>query len=149
VENFRKTIEHRRFIGIVLIISVLFISVVGRFTDFLSPLRNFIPGYVSALSGGLSLAAAILLIRGFVKYTKALQDEEILKGLYIAETDERNVLIRAKTGGTAVNIILATLICATLICGIFNETVFYTLYATLLFISMVMLILKFYYKNNI
>jgi hypothetical protein len=108
-----------------------------------------IPAYVSAFSGGLSLAAAFLLIRSVAKYTKALCNEEILKELYIAETDERNVMIRAKTGGTAVNIILATLICATIIGGVFNETVFYTLYATLLFVSIVMLIFKFYYKKNI
>jgi hypothetical protein len=49
----------------------------------------------------------------------------------------------------AVNIILGTLICATLIGEIFNETVFYTLFATLQFVAIVMLMLKFYYKRKI
>jgi hypothetical protein len=149
VENFRNIIEHRRLIEIVLIVIVLAISIVGVFTSYLSPLEMLIPEYVSGLGGGLSLAVAFLLIRSVAKYTKALCDEEILRELYVAENDERNVLIRAKTGGAAVNIILATLICATLIGGIFNETVFYTLFATILFVSIVMLTLKFYYKKNI
>jgi hypothetical protein len=128
---------------------VLVISVAGIFTSYLYPLEMLIPDYVLGFSGGLSLAVAFLLIRSVAKYTKALQSEEILKELYIEETDERNVTIRTKTGGTAINIILGTLICAALVGGIFNEIVFYTLFATLLFVSSVILILKFYYKKKL
>jgi hypothetical protein len=149
VDKFRKTIERRRLIEIVLIIIVLVISVVGVFTNYLSPLVKLVPEYILGSSGGLALAAAFLLIRSAAKYTKALRSEEILRELYIAETDERNVMIRAKTGGMAADIILPTLICAALIGGIFNEIVFYTLFATLLFISIIMLSLKLYYKKNI
>jgi uncharacterized membrane protein len=149
VENFQKTIKHRRFTGIVLVIIVLVISVVGRFTSYISFIEKLIPEHISAFSGGLALSATFILILSAAKYTKALHNEEILKKLYITETDERNVMIRTKTGGTAVNIILATLICAALIGGIFNETVFYTLFATLLFDAILMVTLKFYYKKNI
>jgi uncharacterized membrane protein len=149
MDKFRKTVEQRRFIGIVLIIIVLAISVIGRFTSYLLLIENLIPEYISAFSGGFSLAVEIILIMNVAKYTKALKSEEILKELYIDETDERNVMIRTKTGGTAVNIIMLTLICATLISGIFSETVFYTLFATLLFVAILSLSLKFYYKKNI
>jgi hypothetical protein len=103
----------------VLVIIVLVISVLGRFTNYLSLIEKLIPEYISAFSGGLALSVAFILILSVAKYTKALHNEEILKKLYITETDERNVMIRTKTGGTAINIILATLICATLIGGIF------------------------------
>jgi hypothetical protein len=72
-----------------------------------------------------------------------------LQALFIEETDERNVMIRAKTGGAAINIIMATLICATLIGRIFNEIVFYTLFATLMFVAIVMVLLKLYYKKKL
>jgi hypothetical protein len=92
--------------------------------------------------------ADVIIVSNLIRYVNALQDDNKLQELFIAETDERNIMIRTKTGGTAINIIMAVLVCATIIAGIFNIVVFYTLIATLLFIALLKVTLKLYYSRS-
>jgi hypothetical protein len=145
MEAFRKTILHRLWAGRIFVVLILALTIVRRFTNY----ESLLPENILAFSIGLAISAEIVGIFTWSKYTQALRDEEKLKELYIFETDERNVMIRVKTGGTAINMIMGALVCAALIAGIFNETVFFTLVATLFFIALVKGILKVYYNRKL
>jgi hypothetical protein len=97
---------------------------------------------------GVMFGAEICIILLLCKYNRAIRSETKLKKLYIEETDERNILIRTKTGGLAVDIITYTIVCAILTIGIFNAVVCYTLTATLMFISILRIVLFAYYENK-
>jgi hypothetical protein len=127
----------------VLVVSLVTLS--HRFFDFGFAGSENVWDFVLGLMSGADAVAVYFL----VTYMRALQNESKMQELYIAETDERNILIRTKTGGTAVKIIMATLVCAALIAGIFSEVVFFTLIATLLFVALLQGILELYYKRKI
>jgi hypothetical protein len=145
VEKFRKSINLRKNILCVYILVVSWISASQQFIDF----GFTIPEHVWGFGFGLMVGADVIAVYFLVIYMRAMQDESKLQALYILETDERNVMIRTKTGGMAVNIIMAMLVCAALVAGIFSEIVFYTLIATLLFIALLKGTLKLYYRKKI
>jgi Kef-type K+ transport system membrane component KefB len=96
------------------------------------------------MCGTILIGVYILVI-----YIRALRNDGRLQELFISETDERNILIRSKTGGMAINIIMAALALATIISGIFNEVVYFTLLITLLFVVLFKGTLKLYYRKKI
>jgi hypothetical protein len=116
--------------------------------------RFFLDGYptlvdtkVFTVSIGIMISVGFFIIGMLRDYDKALKNEDYLQKLYIKETDERNILIRTKTGGSAVAIILAGLAIGTIISAFFNETVFYTLMSIFVFIALVKIVLKIYYNR--
>jgi hypothetical protein len=145
MDAFRKTISRRLWTGRIFVLLVLVLNIAQRFIDF----ESVVPDNIFAFSLGVTLGAEFLGILLLAKYSKAMREEEKLKELYIAETDERNMMIRTKTGGVAINIIMGVLVCAILVAGVWSEVVFYTLFATLLFVALLKGTLKLYYKKKL
>jgi hypothetical protein len=145
VENFRKSIKFRKTLYYIFVLIVTLLNITQRFFDFGFAVSETVWNF----GFGLMTGADAVAIYSLIIYTRALRDESKLQEMYIAETDERNILIRTKTGGTAVKIIMAVLVCAALVAGVFNEVVFFTLIATLLFIAVLKGVLEFYYKKKI
>jgi hypothetical protein len=145
MEAFRKTVTRRHWLGIAYTVLVAVLTSAQRFMDF----NTLIPDYVLDFSLGLFTGAEVLVIYFVVRYSKALRDPALLETLYIAETDERNAFIRAKTGGMAVNVIIGGLICAALAAGIFSETAFIALAASAAFAALVRGSFKAYYRKKV
>ena len=96
-----------------------------------------------AFGGILSVA-----IFNLVRMLSALSNEEKLKKMYIAETDERNILIGKQTCTSSLFISLMGIAFAALIASYFNITVCLTLAAAVLFISLVLLCVRIYYNKT-
>ncbi len=107
-------------------------------------LSDMIRGYQFGIFTGIQ----VMMLKDIVNYTRALRDEGRLKKLYIAENDERSRLIQDKIGGVGLNLSLAVLGIASIIAGFFNQLVFLTLVAVLIFMALMKGSLKLYYRRK-
>ena len=105
-------------------------------------LQSFIAGFQT----GFTIVIGILLLVILAKTRIAIRNPEQLKKAYIAETDERSLMIRQKAGSAVMNIIMYGLSVGALVAGNFNETVFVTLLAACLFVGLVGVSFKLYYR---
>ena len=105
---------------------------------------DFIVGFDLGLCVGVQLLGLYHLGR----YKAALDNEEKLKKLYVAETDERNLFLKEKMGGLPVNIIVIALALGTIVAGFFSQTVFFSLMGACLFGALVKGGMKLYYRNK-
>lgn len=104
--------------------------------------------FISGFQTGIFISAQLMILFLLVKYTKALNNKEKLKMLYIEENDERTKLIRDKIGGVGFFFSLAVIISSTIISGFFSKTVFFTLFAVTLFMAAIKAFLKLYYRKK-
>ncbi len=148
MENFRRRIRSRirvmagyNSILVILISRGLFHPTAGT-TEAAS-------GFMSGLNVGLVLFIQLGLTYLLVKYGRAIKDEEKLETFYIYENDERRKFINNQIGGVAINILLALFALGTVGAGFFNETVFFTLLASLLLTAFVKGILKIYFIRKV
>jgi hypothetical protein len=146
MEKFKKTVSRRMLVGYVLMLIIIAMNTVPRY--FMNIDIEGVSGRTLEFGVGLMLGAEAVVIYLLFKYGRAMRDETKMRSLYISETDERNLLIRTKTGGLAIDVIMCVLVCAVPIAGILNEVVFFTLVATLVFVALLKATLKVYYKNK-
>lgn len=115
----------------------------------------FVAGYIglndSATSFALGFGVGIeaVMIFFIVKCIIALKSEDKLKKLYIEEHDERQKHLNAMVGGAGINISILFLALAMLISNYFNQTVFLTLLAVIMFVILLKLTLKIYYNKKV
>lgn len=141
MENFRSKVSHRMLfarIYCLIIFLLLAVSIIIK-----------IDSNATAFNLGFGVGIESVVIFYMLKYSKALKNEEKLKELYIEENDEREKLIETKIGSTGLIISLMFIVLAMLVSNYFNKTVFFTLLAVTMFIVMVRLALKLYYKEKI
>jgi len=107
-------------------------------------MQSFISGFQ------VGIAAALLLVMFYfvIRFARAITNSERLRQLYIAETDERNALIRQKTGSIGMNVTNFGLILGTVVAGNINDTAFLTMLAASLFVGLVHAFLKIYYRRK-
>ena len=85
----------------------------------------------------------------FIKRNKkALNDEKLLKELYIRNTDERNNQIFKEAGKTSFLITIAGLSAAAIISGYYSQIVSATLSCCMGFIMFVYVGVTLYYRNK-
>ena len=101
--------------------------------------------YISGFSLGMCCGIAFVMISFMVKIWGALRNTEKLKKLYIKETDERIRLIQSKAGSAGISVAIAGLLLGAVVAGYWNATVFFTLVASAVFISLVVLAMKVFY----
>lgn len=141
MDKFRETIRRRMFLCTLYCgLNVILGPVVRAFAGD-RPFNNFITG--------MSMGFAVICVFLISYYGSSLKNDELLRKLYIKETDERRRLIKDKTGSTAIPFIFAGLLLAMLIAGYFSMTVFFTLLGAVLFIAVVLLTFKLYYSKKI
>ena len=102
-----------------------------------------------AFNLGLICAFIFIVVFRIHKYSAALRNDEKLKKMYIAETDERTLLILQKSGSIGMNVSMVGLTIGASISAYFNVTVFFALLGACLFISVIRGFLKLYYKNKL
>lgn len=97
--------------------------------------------------GFFSSVMAVMLIK-LVSVHSALKNEDELKKMYIAETDERNIAIGKETAGTATVISMMCIALAAIVAGFINVTVCITLEASLLFSVIITVSVRAYYNKK-
>ncbi|MGF7047668.1 hypothetical protein J2T13_002173 [Paenibacillus sp. DS2015] len=149
MEQFRETLKKRTAeMGGINVIALLFIFVMGRYGLVVVGSSENISDYIHGFQIGIFLGVQIIMLLTIGKYRQAMKDSGKLKELYIKENDERAKLIRDKIGGAGFFLSMGIIAVAVITAGFFNETVFFTLSATLIFLGLVKLILKLYYTKK-
>ena len=152
MDAFRKKVKTRITIcgGLVLIGTALI--VINRFLGEhigigFDPSETMLDSH--AFNLGLICAFIFIVVFRIHKYSTALRNDEKLKKLYIAETDERTLLIMQKSGSIGMNASIVGLILGASISAYFNVTIFFSLLGACLFISVIRGLLKLYYHKNL
>jgi hypothetical protein len=149
MEQYRETLKKRMGeMGGLNAVALLFIILTGRYEFVAAGSNENISDYIYGFQTGIFISVQIFVLLTIGKYRLALKDSQKLKELYIKENDERAKLIRDKIGGAGFILAISVIAVAAIISGFFNETVFFTLSATLCFLVLVMLTLKLYYRKK-
>lgn len=98
---------------------------------------------------GLTLGIEIICVFWVFKIRKALKDDKILRELYIDEHDERKNFIKLKSGSNLIGKIALGIFVASILASYFNMVVFYTLVITGIFLILVSLSLKLYWRKMV
>lgn len=101
-------------------------------------------GFVS----GASFGVLALMIYGLVRNLLALKDEKKLKKLYVAENDERQVLIYTHALRSAMQVWLILGLAAVIISGYFSAAVSITLLIAVFTTSVLCMLFKLYYMKK-
>lgn len=130
------------------VFTATFIILTGAFMNITAGTNENISDMIPGFQLGAFVGLQLIMIVYIAKYRKALKTEEELKKMYIKEHDERTKLITDKIGGVGLNFSLVAITIATIMAGFFNQLVFFTLLAILIFMSLVKGTLKIYYRNK-
>ena len=98
---------------------------------------------------GLTLGIEIICVFWVFKIRKALKDDKMLRELYIDEHDERKNFIKLKSGSNLIGKIALGIFVASILASYFNMVVFYTLVITGIFLILVSLSLKIYWRKMV
>lgn len=145
MENFKHVVKRRLVVSVVYFLIVLLLIVLsatlGR--------RSGFPSFAQGFGEGFGTGIGAIMVFFIAKYIGALKNEDKLKALYIEETDERLQYIQTKAGSKGIDISIACLALAMLIANYFNSIVFLTLLGAAMFLTLVKLGLKIYYKKTV
>ena len=150
MEEYRKQAKRKIQIhsGICGLLPLAFLIVRGLGNNAAAPLNEFDLGFVHGLAFGLGMFLLLANLFRALKLNKALKDDALLKKMYIAETDERNIFIQNKVGSTGMPIAAFLLVFAAMIACYFNIVVTYSLVGAALGLSLIMGSFKLYYRNK-
>lgn len=98
---------------------------------------------------GLTLGIEIICVFWVFKIRKALKDDKMLRRLYIDEHDERKNFIKLKSGSNLMGKIALGIFVISILASYFNMVVFYTLVITGIFLVLVSLLLKLYWRKMV
>lgn len=98
---------------------------------------------------GLILGTNLICLYLIFKTKKALQDEKLLKDMYIKENDEREIFIKLKSASFLISVLAVVIFLISLLASFINITVFYTLAFTGGFLLLVGLALKIYWRKMV
>ena len=98
---------------------------------------------------GLTLGIEIICVFWVFKIRKALKDDKMLRRLYIDEHDERKNFIKLKSGSNLMGKIALGIFVISILASYFNMVVFYTLAITGIFLVLVSLLLKLYWRKMV
>ena len=146
LEKYRREIKNRvsvyqAFIAVALVFVIIGNVLLKDRGQTLESVRGF--------ATGLFIGIELVYVFQLGKLWKMLNDEDVLKEVYIREHDEREALIRMKSGLHVIPILsFIILICAILV-GFFNDTIFYTLVVVGIAQILIALALKIYWKNHL
>lgn len=143
MENFRKQAKRTLKIYIAVLITAIALWV------FFTVLR-IAGGEENSSNFGTGACGGIitLMALNIARYSAALKDDEKLKKLYIAETDERARLIYEKTNSASFRTAIIVLGLSAMVASFYSETVFYTLVAVIMVIAFIQAIFSFYYRRK-
>lgn len=141
MEKFKKKVKQHLIMAGIYCVIVVILNVIAVVLDS--------DNNAVAFALGFSVGIGAVVVFFMVKYLRALKDDEKLKQLYIEETDERRMYIKAKIGGKGMDLTIMFLALSMLISNFFNEVVFFTLFAATMFVVLLKFVLELYYTKKV
>lgn len=103
---------------------------------------------IMALRYVLVVIVEAVLIWKSVHYIRIIKNEEYAKSAFVKQHDERINFVKMKSGVMSIKITLYVLAVVTVVFGFIDRNVFYTLFAVLTFIVIIMVSTSLYYKKK-
>lgn len=146
LQNYRKEIARRISLLVVFCVIALLAIVLGAaFLKDISPNTTDRTDYVLGFFTGIELVCVFYM--GCL--IRAYRDEKYLKEMYTKETDEREILIRMKSGKNIVPILSLVIAVIACIMSYVNYEVFIALTAVAIAQIIITLILKIYWSKKL
>lgn len=146
LQNYRKEVARRISLLVVFCITALLAIVLGAvFLKDISPSKADTTDYVLGFFTGIELVC--LFYMGCL--IRAYRDEKYLKEMYTKETDEREILIRMKSGKDIVPILSFVIAVIACVMSYVNYEVFIALTAVAIAQIIITLILKIYWSQKL
>ena len=146
LQNYRKEIARRISLLVVFCVTALLAIVLGAvFLKDISPSKADTTDYVLGFFTGIELVCVFYM--GCL--IRAYRDEKYLKEMYTKETDEREILIRMKSGKNIVPILSLVIAVIACVMSYVNYEVFIALTAVAIGQIIITLILKIYWSKKL
>ena len=146
LQNYRKEIARRISLLVVFCVTALLAIVLGAvFLKDISPSKADTTDYVLGFFTGIELVC--LFYMGCL--IRAYRDEKYLKEMYTKETDEREILIRMKSGKDIVPILSLVIAVIACVMSYINFEVFIALTAVAIAQIIITVILKIYWSKKL
>ena len=146
LQNYRKEIARRISLLVVFCVTALLAIVLGAvFLKDISPSKADTTDYVLGFFTGIELVC--LFYMGCL--IRAYRDEKYLNEMYTKETDEREILIRMKSGKNIVPILSLVIAVIACVMSYINFEVFIALTAVAIAQIIITLILKIYWSKKL
>ena len=146
LQNYRKEIARRISLLVVFCVTALLAIVLGAvFLKDISPSKADTTDYVLGFFTGIELVC--LFYMGCL--IRAYRDEKYLKEMYTKETDEREILIRMKSGTNIVPILSFVIAVIACVMSYVNYEVFIALTAVAIAQIIITVILKIYWSKKL
>lgn len=146
LQNYRKEIARRISLLVIFCVTALLAIVLGAvFLKDLSPANADTTDYVLGFFTGIELVCVFYM--GCL--IRAYRDEKYLKEMYTKETDEREMLIRMKSGKDIVPILSLVIAVIACVMSYINFEVFIALTAVAIAQIIITLILKIYWSKKL
>ncbi|WP_311433165.1 hypothetical protein [Finegoldia magna] len=146
LQNYRKEIARRISLLVVFCVIALLAIVLGAaFLKDISPKTTDRTDYVLGFFTGIELVCVFYM--GCL--IRAYRDEKYLKEMYTKETDEREILIRMKSGKNIVPILSFVIAVIACVMSYVNYEVFIALTAVAIAQIIITLILKIYWSKKL
>lgn len=146
LQNYRKEIARRISLLVVFCITALLAIVLGAvFLKDISPSASDTTDYVLGFFTGIELVCIFYM--GCL--IRAYRDEKYLKEMYTKETDEREILIRMKSGKDIVPILSFVIAVIACVMSYVNYEVFIALTAVAIAQIIITVILKIYWSKKL
>lgn len=146
LQNYRKEIARRISLLVVFCVIALLAIVLGAaFLKDISPKTTDRTDYVLGFFTGIELVCVFYM--GCL--IRAYRDEKYLKEMYTKETDEREILIRMKSGKNIVPILSFVIAVIACVMSYVNYEVFIALTAVSIAQIIITLILKIYWSKKL
>lgn len=146
LQNYRKEIARRISLLVVFCITALLAIVLGAvFLKDISPSKADTTDYVLGFFTGIELVCIFYM--GCL--IRAYRDEKYLKEMYTKETDEREILIRMKSGKNIVPILSFVIAVIACVMSYINFEVFIALTAVAIAQIIITVILKIYWSKKL
>ncbi|MFR2831167.1 MAG: hypothetical protein ACLTAV_00510 [Finegoldia magna] len=146
LQNYRKEIARRISLLVVFCVTALLAIVLGAvFLKDISPSKADTTDYVLGFFTGIELVCVFYM--GCL--IRAYRDEKYLKEMYTKETDEREILIRMKSGKDIVPILSFVIAVIACVMSYVNYEVFIALTAVAIAQIIITVILKIYWSKKL
>ena len=146
LQNYRKEIARRISLLVVFCITALLAIVLGAvFLKDISPSKADTTDYVLGFFTGIELVCVFYM--GCL--IRAYRDEKYLKEMYTKETDEREILIRMKSGKNIVPILSFVIAVIACVMSYVNYEVFIALTSVAIAQIIITVILKIYWSKKL
>lgn len=126
-------------------LAIIFIFIGEAFLKDKFAYNDFIFGFVY----GLVIGMEIFCVGKVIKINKARDDYSLLRKMYIEENDERQILIRLKSGYPILTNLSLAIFLFAILAGFINKAVFVTLLSVGVFQLLVSKAIRLYWRRKI